>query len=118
MEVYEFQSEAVEALQKAFAELWPKESSEPMQVVLKSPTGSGKTFMTCKFIDSLHTPSEHLPRGLGDVAFFWISMGDMLPRQSREKFGAYFGTTLRNTLTSLAECGERLASDSVVFVNW
>ena len=62
-----FQQKAIAELRKAINTLWLKD--ERTQIILHSPTGSGKTFMTCALIDSLQdvTPADV---NLGDVAYF------------------------------------------------
>ena len=52
----EFQKDAIDELSKAFLNLW-KKNEEQLPLVLKSPTGSGKTFMVSHFMRGLN----HLP---------------------------------------------------------
>jgi superfamily II DNA or RNA helicase len=110
-----FQQKAIAELRKAINTLWLKD--ERTQIILHSPTGSGKTFMTCALIDSLQdvTPEDV---NLGDVAYFWITMNNELAMQSKKKFEQYFTPNLRNTLSSFDDCINGLRQNEVLFANW
>ena len=49
MKPLEFQQKAIEELTAKFKTLW--NANQQSQLILKSPTGSGKTFMTTSFIE-------------------------------------------------------------------
>ena len=49
----QFQRTAIDELKDTFVQLW-QSSERQIPLVFKSPTGSGKTFMTTKFIDELN----------------------------------------------------------------
>ena len=51
MKPLEFQQKAIEELTAKFKTLW--NTNQQSQLILKSPTGSGKTFMTTSFINQL-----------------------------------------------------------------
>ena len=104
-----------EELRKAINTLWLKDGRT--QIILHSPTGSGKTFMTCALVNSLQdiTPEDV---NLGDVAYFWITMNNELAMQSKKKFEQYFTPNLRNTLSSFDDCNNTLRQNEVLFANW
>ena len=81
-----FQQNAVEELTAKFKDIWNKNYDNLHEIVFKSPTGSGKTFMVSNFINGLHTQ----PDWNEDVAFVWITFSDDLAMQSRDKFFEYF----------------------------
>ena len=111
----DFQQKAITELRKAINNLWLRE--ECTQIILHSPTGSGKTFMTCALIDSLQdiTPEDI---ELGEMAYFWITMNNELAMQSKKKFEQYFTPNLRNTLSSFDDCTNKLRTNEVLFANW
>lgn len=115
LRLLDFQEKAVEKLRSAIDVLWQK--GERTQIILKSPTGSGKTLMTCALIDRLQniTP-EHCD--VGDVAFFWATLNNDLVMQSRDKFYKYFMPNLRNHLSTFDDCGNALGGNEILFVNW
>lgn len=109
-----FQRKAIERLTDSFLRLW--ESSENQRhLVFKSPTGSGKTFMMCNFIDNLN----NLPNWNYDKAFIWITFSDTLAMQSKEKFKEYYDTDLQNNLLTIEDFKQgKLFKNDVLFVNW
>ena len=111
----DFQYKAISQLRQAINALWT--SDERPQIVLHSPTGSGKTLMTCAFIDSLQDPSPE-DADLGDVAYFWITLNNELAMQSKDKFFKYFAPNLRNTLSTFDDCADTLRQNEILFVNW
>ena len=64
-----FQEKAIAKLREQFLDLWKSESRK-IELIFKSPTGSGKTFMTSQYIEQL---IEKLPEE--DLCFLWISIG-------------------------------------------
>ncbi|MBR3711595.1 MAG: DEAD/DEAH box helicase family protein [Bacteroidales bacterium] len=111
----DFQYKAIAQLREATNQLWSAEGRP--QIILHSPTGSGKTLMTCAFIDSLQDPSPE-DVDLGDVAFFWITLNNELAMQSKDKFFKYFAPNLRNTLSTFDDCADTLRQNEILFVNW
>ncbi len=111
----DFQYKAIAQLREATNNLWSIEGRP--QIILHSPTGSGKTLMTCAFIDSLQDPSPE-DVDLGDVAFFWITLNNELAIQSKDKFFKYFAPNLRNTLSTFDDCADTLRQNEILFVNW
>lgn len=115
--LFNFQTKAIEELQTKFGTLMEAKSENPVQLLLKAPTGSGKTFISTYFIDSLQTPNTHF-ENLGKLAFIWITKGDNLVMQSKEKFTDYFYPNLRNTLSTFDTCSDTLKENEVLFINW
>ena len=96
--LFDFQEDAINELQVALKDLWNITDAIP-KILLKAPTGSGKTLITSAFIDILQTESPFLPY-LGDIAFIWITFGEKLAYQSKDKFYNSFFPNLRNTLST------------------
>lgn len=114
--LFDFQKDAIDDLQKAFKELWNVSDKIP-KMLLKAPTGAGKTLITSAFIDSLQTESPFLPP-IGDVAFIWITFGEKLAYQSKNKFYDTFFPNLRNTLSIPEDCLNSLRTNEILFINW
>lgn len=115
--LFEFQTKAIDELLEKFGRLWNKKLENPVQLLLKAPTGSGKTIISTTFIDSLQVPNEKI-ENLGKVAFIWITKGDNLVMQSKNKFADYFYPNLRNTLSTFDSCSDTLKENEVLFINW
>ena len=114
--LFDFQEDAINELQVALKDLWNITDAIP-KILLKAPTGSGKTLITSAFIDSLQTESPFLPY-LGDIAFIWITFGEKLAYQSKDKFYNSFFPNLRNTLSTPEDCLNVLRSNEILFINW
>lgn len=114
--LYNFQQNALEDLQKQFGTLFQKDK-RPTQLLLKAPTGAGKTLIATTFIDSLQTESPFLPI-IGDVAYVWITFSDELAMQSKNKFVDYFSPNLRNKLTTVEDWSSCLVPNEILFINW
>jgi len=109
-----FQNTAIDALLETFVRLW-KNNGRQLPLVFKSPTGSGKTFMTAHFVRGLN----HLPQWNVDKAFIWITFSDDLAMQSRDKFREYFSTTLENGLLTVNDLNRgKLQQNDILFLNW
>ena len=109
-----FQKTAVDELAETFIRLW-KTGNYKIPIVLKSPTGSGKTLMTANFIHALN----HTPNWKNDKAFIWITFSDDLAMQSKEKFKKYFSTNLENDLLTVNDINRgKLKKNDVLFINW
>lgn len=114
MDVIEFQEKAVENLLSNFKRLWGQPGSQ-LPIVFKAPTGSGKTYMTEKFICSI----VEQPDWSQDIAFIWITFSDDLAMQSRDKFIEYFGSNLPGQLLTINDFNlGALSKNSVMFLNW
>ena len=109
-----FQEDAINDLTKAFLNLW-KNDKRQLPIVLKSPTGSGKTMMVSNFIRGLN----HLPNWDEDKAFIWITFSDVIAMQSKKKFNDYFENTIENNLLTVADINNgKLQKNDILFLNW
>ncbi len=114
MDRIEFQEQAVEELLSQFKTLW-KQPQRQIPITLKAPTGSGKTYMTEKFICEL----TKQPDWVQDVAFVWITFSDDLAMQSRDKFMDYFPTSLPGRLLTIQDFQQgALRERDILFMNW
>ncbi|MBQ8628805.1 MAG: DEAD/DEAH box helicase family protein [Prevotella sp.] len=114
MERIEFQEQAVEQLLSQFKTLW-KQPQRQIPITLKAPTGSGKTYMTEKFISEL----TKQPDWMQDVAFVWITFSDDLAMQSRDKFMDYFPTSLPGRLLTIQDFQQgAMRERDILFMNW
>ena len=110
----DYQVETVEKLTEAFLALW-KTGRSQQPIVLKSPTGSGKTFMLAHFVKGLN----HIPAWDDDKAFIWITFSEELALQSRDKFELYFGTSNENGLLTVENISQgSLQKNDILFLNW
>ncbi len=109
-----FQKDAILKLTEMFVAIW-KERERQLPLVFKSPTGSGKTFMTSHFIRGLN----HLPQWKEDKAFIWITFSDDLAMQSKGKFLEYFENMLENRALTVADINQgKLYQNDILFLNW
>lgn len=117
MKAYPFQEKAINLLTEKFIKLY-NGGNYNCNLVFKSPTGSGKTFMTANFINSLN----YLPEFEADIAFVWITFSDELAMQSKQKFEEYFFPNFSNTLLTIDDVrkstGGKLKSNDILFMNW
>ena len=114
MEQIRFQIEAVDKLVDRVKTLWSREERQ-IPIVLKAPTGSGKTYMTQKMICSL----AEQPDWDRDVAYVWITFSDDLAMQSKHKFDVYFPTSKHGRLLTIEDFGlGSLQKNDVLFINW
>lgn len=114
MDRIEFQEQAVEKLLCQFKALW-KQPQRQIPITLKAPTGSGKTYMTEKFICEL----TKQPDWVQDVAFVWITFSDDLAMQSRDKFMDYFPTSLPGRLLTIQDFQQgAMRERDILFMNW
>ena len=82
-----FQEKAINSLKNEFLNLW-KLPNQNIPIVLKSPTGSGKTIMLAQFLRDIVGD----PRFNGnDVAFIWFSFSEDSYEQSKKKLFNYYG---------------------------
>jgi len=110
----EFQKDAIDDLNKSFLNLWKKDEKQ-LPLVLKSPTGSGKTFMVSHFIRGLN----HLPNWDEDKSFIWITFSDDIAMQSKNKFAEYFENILENGLLTVSDINRgKLQKNDILFLNW
>ena len=109
-----FQREAIDELKEIFVRLWVNPDRQ-LPLILKSPTGSGKTFTSASFINELNG----LPNWDEDKAFIWITFSDDLAMQSKEKFQEYFRNALKNDLLTVNDINNgKLKKNDIIFLNW
>lgn len=110
-----FQETAVSELKNQFLSLW-KEPKQGIPLVLKSPTGSGKTIMLAQFLRDIVSD----PRFEGnDVAFVWFSFSEDSYQQSKKKLFDYYGGASELDLIDLNDLSRgKLRKNDVFFINW
>jgi type III restriction enzyme len=114
LNVATYQTEAIEKLTESLTRLWGQGKTQ-LPIVLKAPTGSGKTFMLAHFIKGLN----HTPAWDADKAYVWITFSEELALQSRDKFEQYFGPAQENGLLTVDDLGQgKLAKNDILFLNW
>lgn len=106
-----YQEEAVQKLVQAFRELLRTNHAQT-QVVLKSPTGSGKTIMSAELLKRL--ADEDLPNR---YVFVWAAP-NALHEQSKEKLRNYLRDTSYNFIGLEDLTGEALPENTLLFTNW
>lgn len=101
-----FQIDAVQALLEKVLEPKAKQT-----IVLKSPTGSGKTIMLLSFID------EYIKSIDKNVSFIWLCPGKgNLEEQSYEQMKKFFPN--RNSKNLLETLSSGFEEGSTTFINW
>lgn len=114
MEQIPFQIEAVDKLVANIKRLWGHRDRQ-IPVVLKAPTGSGKTYMTQKMICEM----AEQPDWDREVAYVWITFSDDLAMQSKHKFDVYFPTSKHGRLLTIEDFSlGALQKNDVLFINW
>jgi len=109
-----FQETAVAKLKDNFLMLW-KSETRGANLVLKAPTGSGKTTMIAQFLRDL-TGEPRFTNA--DVAFVWITKGS-LAQQSRDKLFEYYDGASENKLLDMNDLRDGiLPRNAVFFINW
>ena len=73
----EFQKDAISKLRNQFLNLW-KTKKNKLDLIFKSPTGSGKTIMIAQFLKDLTID----PQFDVDKAYIWISFSEEYYEQS------------------------------------
>lgn len=109
-----FQETAVSKLKDSFLMIW-KTGSRGTNLILKAPTGSGKTTMIAQFLRDL-TGEPRFTNS--DVAFLWITKGS-LAKQSKDKLFEYYDGASENRLLDMNDLREGvLPRNAVFFINW
>ena len=110
----EFQERAVNLLVTSCSSMLDLPTRQNV-CVLKSPTGSGKTFMTAAFIERL------IKRREDELCFVWVTIGKgELQIQSRNALARYFnGSPVVHLIEEEFSGGRELINrNEVVVVNW
>lgn len=109
-----FQETAVSKLKDNFLMLW-KSETRGANLILKAPTGSGKTTMIAQFLRDL-TGEPRFTNA--DVAFLWITKGS-LAQQSKDKLYGYYDGASENKLLDMNDLRDGvLPRNAVFFINW
>jgi type III restriction enzyme len=109
-----FQETAVSKLKDNFLMLW-KSETRGANLILKAPTGSGKTTMIAQFLRDL-TGEPRFTNA--DVAFLWITKGS-LAQQSKDKLFEYYDGASENKLLDMNDLRDGvLPRNAVFFINW
>lgn len=109
-----FQETAVAKLKDNFLMLW-KSETRGANLILKAPTGSGKTTMIAQFLRDL-TGEPRFTNA--DVAFLWITKGS-LAQQSKNKLFEYYDGASENKLLDMNDLRDGLLPrNAVFFINW
>jgi type III restriction enzyme len=110
----QFQRVAIDELKDTFIKLWHNPARQ-IPLVFKSPTGSGKTFMTTKFIDELN----YLPNWDYDKCFVWVTFNDELAMQSKQKFYDYLFPNFLNAQLTFDDFKKGILNrNDILFINW
>jgi type III restriction enzyme len=113
MQLKIYQEKAVEKLLAITSEFL--NSPENKRIVLKAPTGSGKTIMMAEFLKRLVND-----RGIRQpLSFIWIAPRPVLTEQSKKKLENYF-ENIRTIKCSFFEDLEdrKIGENEILFINW
>lgn len=110
-----FQEKAIAELRRNFLELWST-GNRRLDLIFKSPTGSGKTVMTAQFLRDLTGD----PQFNVDKAFVWLTFNEESYEQSKKKLFRYYGGAGEIGLLDLNDLtrNAKLEKNSVFFINW
>ncbi len=109
-----FQETAVSRLKDNFLMLW-KSETRGANLILKAPTGSGKTTMLAQFLRDL-TGEPRFTNA--DIAYLWITKGS-LAQQSKDKLFGYYDGASENKLLDMNDLRDGvLPRNAVFFINW
>ena len=109
-----FQETAVSKLKDNFLMLW-KSETHGANLILKAPTGSGKTTMIAQFLRDL-TGEPRFTNA--DIAFLWITKGS-LAQQSKDKLFGYYDGASENKLLDMNDLRDgEMPRNAVFFINW
>ncbi|MEX2410385.1 MAG: DEAD/DEAH box helicase family protein [Candidatus Paceibacterota bacterium] len=110
-----FQENTISELRKNFLNLWST-GKRQLELIFKSPTGSGKTVMVAQLLRDLTGD----PQFNEDKAFIWFSFNQESYEQSKDKLFKYYGGAGEINLMDLTNLTSdaRLEKNSVFFINW
>lgn len=95
---------------KAIAKLTESMNDEKKEIVLKSPTGSGKTIIITRFMDEYG-------KGHFNNVFVWLTPGKgNLEEQSKAKMDAYIHNSSTKLLSNVMTYGFK--ENDACFINW
>ena len=115
IELKDYQKSAVRQLKERIVDMLSWDGMR-QKLVLKAPTGSGKTVMTSALLDEL---KRDLEMKFMDCAYIWIAP-NKLHIQSYMSFRNFFSETrsLRPVMFDEADPAEGLKPGQVLFLNW
>lgn len=109
-----FQETAIRQLRSQFLELW-KTTNRKVQLIFKSPTGSGKTVMIAQFLKDMSSD----PQFDIDKAYLWFSFSEESYMQSKDKLFDYYGGANELNLLDLNDLSRgKLQKNDIFFINW
>ncbi|MCD4771670.1 DEAD/DEAH box helicase family protein [archaeon] len=110
-----FQENAIAELRNQFLTLW-KSNNRKTELILKSPTGSGKTIMMAQFLRDLTGD----PQFDADKCFLWFSFNEPSYLQSKNKLLNYYGGAGELNLLDLIDLAnkKKLEKNNIFFINW
>lgn len=107
LNLFNFQEQAVIRL----LEMATEDSSDKQTIIVKSPTGSGKTVILIGFVD------EYLNKVNSNTAIIWLCPGKGdLEEQSRQKMCKV--APHRNTQNLFDALRNGFSAESITFINW
>ena len=111
MQLTTYQGTAVRDLLDKAKKLLGQDGSK--RVVLKAPTGSGKTIMMAEFLARFAEDKTHIP-----CAFIWTAPRQ-LHGQSKEKLEAYFSESRAVECATFEDLDDRqIGENEILFFNW
>ncbi|MDD2907595.1 MAG: DEAD/DEAH box helicase family protein [Candidatus Gracilibacteria bacterium] len=114
MHLKKFQEDTIEKLRKAFLNLWQSDK-RGLPLVLKAPTGSGKTIMTAEFLRQLVNDPQFQEK----KAYVWITFSEELYSQSKKKLFSYYDGASEINLLDLNDLSKkRMKENNIFFINW
>jgi type III restriction enzyme len=112
MELKEYQEDKIERLKEEINELL--ESQENRVIILKAPTGSGKTVMVAETLKRLVKKREDRK----ELAFIWIAPR-MLHGQSKDKLDNYYENDRTLECVSVDDLQDGMIQENeILFLNW
>lgn len=112
MNLKQYQEEAVQKLFRSSSELLSQSSGK--KIVLKAPTGAGKTIMMAEFLSLMATESL-IPE---KICVIWTAPRK-LHTQSMEKLKKYFADTHALKCSEFGDLTDKaIAQNEILFLNW
>jgi type III restriction enzyme len=108
-----FQEKGIEKMRKTFLELI---KNDGVELIFKSPTGSGKTVMVAQFLkDMANDPQLKI-----DKSFIWLSFSEDSCMQSKDKLKRYYGGANEMFLSDVSNLkkNKKLERNEIFFINW
>lgn len=114
IELKNFQKKAIAELRNQFLKLWNTDNRQ-IDLIFKSPTGSGKTIMIAQFLKDLTID----PQFDVDKAYLWITFSEESYEQSKNKLDNYYDNVGELGLLDLNDLNKKkMNKNEVFFINW